>query len=67
MTVIDGAVTLCALRAATLLSRNCCADFGRPLTKKVMSHSLLLPGFLLRQGDPKGFVQEFALTVECPA
>ena len=30
----DGMVTLCALRAATVLSRKCCADFGRPLTKK---------------------------------
>ena len=40
----DGTVTLCTLRAATLLShtRNCCADCGRPLTlsKEVMSHSL---------------------------
>ena len=32
-------VTLCTLRAATVLSRDCPADFGRPLTKKVMSHS----------------------------
>ena len=30
----DGTVTLCTLRAATVLSRNCCAEFGRPLTKK---------------------------------
>ena len=32
----DGTVTLCALRAATMtvLSRNCRADFGRPLTKR---------------------------------
>ena len=35
----EGTVTLCTLRAATVLSRNCCADFGRYLTKKVMSHS----------------------------
>ena len=35
----DGTVTLCTLRAATVLSRDCRADFGRPLTKKVMSHS----------------------------
>ena len=35
----DGTVTFCALRAATVLSRHCRADFGRPLTKKVMSHS----------------------------
>ena len=35
----DGTVTLCTLSTATVLSRNCCADFGRPLTKKVMSHS----------------------------
>ena len=40
----DGTVTLCALRAATVLSRDCCADFGRPLTKKVMSHSRDGPG-----------------------
>ena len=40
----DGTVTLCALRAATVLSRNCCADFGRPLAKKVMSHSRDGPG-----------------------
>ena len=26
----DGTVTLCTLRAATVLSRNCCADFGHP-------------------------------------
>ena len=31
-------MTLCTLRAATVLSRDCRADFGRPLTKKVMSH-----------------------------
>ena len=30
---------LLCLCAATVLSRNCCADFGRPLAKKVMSHS----------------------------
>ena len=40
----DGTVTLCALRAATVLSRDCRADFGRPLTKKVMSHSRDGPG-----------------------
>ena len=32
-------MTLCALRAATALSRIVAADFGRPLTKKVMSRS----------------------------
>ena len=26
----DGTVTLCALRTATVLSRNCCSDFGVP-------------------------------------
>ena len=35
----DGAVTLCTLRAATVLSRGCRADSGRPLAKKVMSDS----------------------------
>ena len=35
----DGTVTLSTLRPTTVLSRNCCADFGRPLAKKVMSHS----------------------------
>ena len=40
----DGTVTLYALRAAAALSRNCCADFGRPLTQKVMSHSRDGPG-----------------------
>ena len=40
----DGTVTLCTLRAATVLSRNCCADFGRPLAKKVMSHLRDGPG-----------------------
>ena len=35
----DGTVTLYTLRAATVLSRDCRADFGRPLTKRVMSHS----------------------------
>ena len=30
----DGTVTLSALRSATILSRNCCTDFGRPLNKK---------------------------------
>ena len=37
-------MTLCAVRAATVLSRNCCAEFGRPLTKKVISHSRDGPG-----------------------
>ena len=37
-------MTLCNLRAATVLSRDCRADFGRPLTKKVMSHSRDGPG-----------------------
>ena len=40
----DGTVTLCTLRAATVLSRDCRADFGRPLTKKVVSHSRDGPG-----------------------
>ena len=40
----DGTVTLCNLRAATVLSRGCRADFGRPLTKNVMSHSRDRPG-----------------------
>ena len=40
----DGTVTFCALCAATVLSRDRCADFGRPLTKKVMSHSRDGPG-----------------------
>ena len=35
----DGTVTLCTLRATTVLSRDCRADFGRPSTKEVMSHS----------------------------
>ena len=35
----NGTVTLCTLRAATVLSHDFRADFGRPLTKKVMSHS----------------------------
>ena len=35
----EGTVTLYPVRATTVLSRNCCTDFGRPLTKKVMSHS----------------------------
>ena len=30
----DGTVTLCTLRAATVLSHACRADFGRPLAKK---------------------------------
>ena len=29
----DSAVMLCTLRAATVLSRSCCTDFGHPLTK----------------------------------
>ena len=36
--------TLCALRAATVLSRNCCTEFGRPLTEAVMMHSHDGPG-----------------------
>ena len=40
----DGTVTLCTLRAATVLSRDCRADFGRTLTKKVMLHSRDGPG-----------------------
>ena len=40
----DDMVTLCTLRAATVLSCNCCEDFGRPLTEKVMSHSRDGPG-----------------------
>ena len=40
----DGTVTVCTLRAATVLPRNCCAEFGRPLAKKVMSHSRDGPG-----------------------
>ena len=40
----DGTVTLCTLRVATVLSRDCRADFGRPLTKNVMSHSRDGPG-----------------------
>ena len=40
----DGTVTLCTLRAATVLSHDCRADFGRPLTKKVMSHLRDGPG-----------------------
>ena len=35
---------LCTLRTATVLSRDCHADFGRPLTKKVMAHSRDGPG-----------------------
>ena len=42
----DGTVTLCTLRAATVLSRGCRADFGRPLTKKVMSHLRDGPGVM---------------------
>ena len=40
----DGTVTLCTLRPATVLSRDCRADFGRPLTQNVMSHSRDGPG-----------------------
>ena len=40
----DGTVTLCTLHTATVLSRDCRASFGRPLTKKVMSHSRDGPG-----------------------
>ena len=40
----DSTVMLCALRAATVLSQKCCADFGRPLAKKVMSRSRDGPG-----------------------
>ena len=40
----DRTVTLCTLRAATVLSRDCRADFGPPLTKKVTSHSRDGPG-----------------------
>ena len=40
----DGTVTLCTLRAAIVLSHDCRADFGRPLTKKVMSRSHDGPG-----------------------
>ena len=40
----DGPVTLCTLRAATVPSRDCRADCGRPLTKKVLSHSRDGPG-----------------------
>ena len=40
----DGTVTLCALPAATVLSRNCCADFGRSLTKKVVLYLRDGPG-----------------------
>ena len=35
----DGMATLCTVRAASVLSRKCYADFGRPLTKKVMSRT----------------------------
>ena len=42
----DGTVTLCTLRAATVLSRDCRADFGLPLIKKVMSHSCDGPGVM---------------------
>ena len=37
-------MTLCTLRAATILSRDCRADFGRPLTKVMMSHLRDGPG-----------------------
>ena len=38
-TLDDGTVMLFTLRATTVLSRNCCGDFGPPVTKEVMSHS----------------------------
>ena len=43
---MPGTATLCTPFAATVtvLSRNFCADFGRPLTKKVMSSSRDGPG-----------------------
>ena len=37
-------MTLCALRATTVLSRDCRADFVRRLAKNVMSHSCDGPG-----------------------
>ena len=37
-------VTLCTLRAAAVMSHDCRADFGRPLTKVVTSHSRDGPG-----------------------
>ena len=40
----DSTVALCTLRATTVLSRNCCTDFGCPSTKKVVSHSRDDPG-----------------------
>ena len=40
----DGTVTLCTLRAGAALSRDCCTDFGRPLTKRVMSRLRDGPG-----------------------
>ena len=40
----DGTVTLCALRAATVPSRNCRAGFGRPLTTQAMLHLRDGPG-----------------------
>ena len=40
----DGMVTLCTLRTATVLSRNCRPDFACPLAKQVMSHSRDSPG-----------------------
>ena len=40
----DGTMTPCTLCATTVLSRDCRADFGRPLTKKVMSHLRDGPG-----------------------
>ena len=54
----DGTVTLCSLRAATVLSCDCCTDFGRPLTKpkEAMPHSRDGPGagngFSLRSLPP---------------
>ena len=34
----DVTLTLCTLRATTVLSRNCCADFGRPFTQRGWCH-----------------------------
>ena len=35
----DDKTVFCNLRAATVLSRKCCADLSHPSTKKVMSYS----------------------------
>ena len=50
-------MALCALRAAMVLSRNCCADFCRPLAKKVMSHSRDGPGVADRRCISHGGVE----------